>query len=47
MEQNNHCEGLQMIPLVSPDLVSAAVELACYFCTVIGMALTFFLVPRR
>jgi hypothetical protein len=36
-----------MIPLVSTDLVTAAVELACYFCTVIGVALTWFLVPRR
>jgi hypothetical protein len=35
-----------MIPLVSPDLLTAAVELACYFCTVIGVALAWFLVPR-
>jgi hypothetical protein len=35
-----------MIPLHSPELVSAAVELACYFCTAIGVALTWFLVPR-
>jgi hypothetical protein len=36
-----------MIPLYSPDLVSAAVELVCYFCTAVGVALALFLAPRR
>jgi hypothetical protein len=32
-----------MIPLISTDMLSAAVEMVCYFCTAIGIALTFFI----
>jgi len=35
-----------MIPFISEELLSAAVEMVCYFCTVIGLALTLFLAPR-
>jgi hypothetical protein len=35
-----------MIPLMSPEMLSAAVEMVCYFCTAIGLALTLFLAPR-
>jgi hypothetical protein len=31
-----------MIPLISPDLLGAAVEMVCYFCTAIGVAVTLF-----
>jgi hypothetical protein len=47
MGQNVRCTCSAMIPWHSPELVSSAVELACYFCTAIGVALTWFLVPRR
>jgi hypothetical protein len=39
------CDGA-MIPVFSPELLTAAVELMCYFCTAIGVAVTFFLIPR-
>jgi hypothetical protein len=35
-----------MIPFIPDELLSAAVEMVCYFCTVIGLALTLFLAPR-
>jgi hypothetical protein len=35
-----------MSPVISPELLSAAVEMVCYFCTAIGLALTLFLAPR-
>ena len=36
-----------MIPVYSPELLTAAVEMVCYFCTAVGVAITFFLIPRR
>jgi hypothetical protein len=35
-----------MIPLNSPEQLSTAVELMCYFCTAIGVALAWFFAPR-
>jgi hypothetical protein len=35
-----------MSPVISPELLSAVVEMVCYFCTAIGLALTLFLAPR-
>jgi hypothetical protein len=39
-------ESVAMIPFIPEELLSAAVEMVCYFCTVIGLALTLFLAPR-
>jgi hypothetical protein len=35
-----------MIPLMSQELVATAIEMVCYFCTVVGVALAFWLAPR-
>jgi hypothetical protein len=35
-----------MMPVFSPELLTAAVEMMCYFCTIVGIALTLFLAPR-
>jgi hypothetical protein len=35
-----------MIPFMSPELVASAVEMMCYFCTVVGVTLAFWLAPR-
>ena len=35
-----------MIPPITSELLAAAVEMVCYFCTAVGVALTFFLAPR-
>ncbi len=35
-----------MSPVISPELLDAAVEMVCYFCTAIGFVLTLFLAPR-
>jgi hypothetical protein len=35
-----------MIPLMSHDMMLMVVEMACYFCAAIGVALTFLLAPR-
>ncbi len=35
-----------MMPLVSEELVTTAVEMTCYFFTAIGVALTFFFARR-
>jgi hypothetical protein len=35
-----------MIPLISQELIATAVQLACYFCTAVGLLLTFILAPR-
>jgi len=39
-------ERFIMIPPISNELLAAAVEMVCYFCTAIGVVLTFFLAPR-
>jgi hypothetical protein len=35
-----------MMPLLSQELLASVVEMVCYFCTAIGLALTLFLAPR-
>lgn len=40
------CWCCAMIPSYSPDLLAAAVELMCYFCTAIGVALAMFWAPK-
>ena len=35
-----------MIPLLPQELLATAVELVCYFCTVVGVTLAFWLAPR-
>ncbi len=42
----NRPERFVMIPPISNELLAAAVEMVCYFCTAIGIVLTFFLAPR-
>ena len=36
-----------MIPLVPQELLQNAVETVCYFCTAVGVLLTFLFTPRR
>jgi hypothetical protein len=35
-----------MIPLLSHEMLAAAVQLVCYFCTAVGVLLTVLLAPR-
>jgi len=35
-----------MIPLLPEELLTSAVEMVCYFCTAVGVVLSFFLAPR-
>jgi hypothetical protein len=35
-----------MIPLMSHDVLATAVQLVCYFCTAVGLLLTFLVAPR-
>ncbi len=35
-----------MIPLIPHELVTTAVEMACYFCTAVGVVITLLFVPR-
>jgi hypothetical protein len=35
-----------MILFLPDEMLAAAVEMVCYFCTAIGLALTLFLAPR-
>jgi hypothetical protein len=35
-----------MMPSMSQELLASVVEMVCYFCTAIGLALTLFLAPR-
>ena len=35
-----------MLPLLSDQLLSSTVEIVCYFCTAIGVALTILFAPR-
>lgn len=35
-----------MMPVMSHELVLSAIEMVCYFCTVVGVAFTFFFVGR-
>jgi hypothetical protein len=36
-----------MIPVLPKELLMSAVETMCYFCTAVGVLLTFMLMPRR
>jgi len=36
-----------MIPLIPKEQMITALETMCYFCTAIGVLLTFMLAPRR
>jgi hypothetical protein len=36
-----------MIPLIPEEQLTTVVEMVCYFCTVVGVALAFWLTPRR
>jgi hypothetical protein len=36
-----------MIPLIPRELLLTAMETVCYFCTAVGVVLTFMLTPRR
>ncbi len=36
-----------MIPLIPKDMLLTTVETVCYFCTAVGVLLTFMLSPRR
>ncbi|MGD9636939.1 MAG: hypothetical protein AB7I57_16955 [Pirellulales bacterium] len=36
-----------MIPLIPEDMLVTTVETVCYFCTAVGVLLTFIFVPRR
>jgi hypothetical protein len=36
-----------MIPLLPKELLITAVEMVCYFCTVLGVLLTIVLTSRR
>jgi hypothetical protein len=36
-----------MIPVLPKELIVSAVETVCYFCTAIGVLLTFVLTSRR
>lgn len=36
-----------MIPLISEDMLATIVETVCYFCTAVGVLLTFIFSPRR
>jgi hypothetical protein len=36
-----------MIPLLPKELMLTAVETVCYFCTAVGVLLTFLLTSRR
>ena len=46
MEHNPHNSDQAMTPFLPDELFIAAVELVCYFCTAVGVALTWFLAPR-
>ncbi len=35
-----------MIPCMSPEMLTASVEMVCYFFTALGVALTFFMAGR-
>jgi hypothetical protein len=36
-----------MIPLIPKDMLLTTVETVCYFCTAVGVLLTFMFSPRR
>jgi hypothetical protein len=36
-----------MIPMFSHEVLTAAIEAACYFCTAAGVVLSCLLVPRK
>lgn len=36
-----------MIPLIPKDMLLATVETVCYFCTAVGVLLTFMISSRR
>jgi hypothetical protein len=36
-----------MIPLIPKDMLLTTVETMCYFCTAVGVLLTYMLSPRR
>jgi hypothetical protein len=36
-----------MIPVLPKELIISAVEMVCYFCTALGVMLTFVLSSRR
>jgi hypothetical protein len=36
-----------MMPLVSQELLTTALELVCYFCTAVTLVLTLLVAPRR
>lgn len=35
-----------MMPVMSHELLISAVEMVCYFCTAVGVVLTFVFAPR-
>ena len=35
-----------MMPVLSHELLMTAVEMVCYFCTAVGVLLTFMFAPR-
>lgn len=44
---NRYNAILAMIPLIPEDMLVTTVQTMCYFCTAVGLLLTFIFAPRR